>query len=138
MDQGAGSQPRNYRHSTTSRRTLRRVTPSLVERPRSIPRLRDIWVPISTPSANHFPRLYILGVEDLFQTRDRIIRVEHGGSRSRLISWRIWRDATESWQFQQESSNEQTFSLILSDFSPLPLRPIAEGEQSTFFWLNHN
>jgi hypothetical protein len=59
--------------------------------------------------------------------------VEHGGSRSRLISWRIWRDAEESWQFQQEFSNEQIFSLITSSFSLLPLRPVVEGEQSTFF-----
>jgi hypothetical protein len=72
-------------------------------------------------------------VEDLFQIGDRIIRVEHGGSRSRLICWRIWRDAGGSWQFQQESSDEQIFSLFSSDFSPVPLRPVAEGEQSTFF-----
>jgi hypothetical protein len=69
----------------------------------------------------------------MFQIGGRIIRVEHGGSRSRLICWRIWRDARESWQFQHESSDEQVFSLIPSDFSPLPLRPVAEGEQSTFF-----
>ncbi|CAK9879423.1 unnamed protein product [Sphagnum jensenii] len=133
MDQEAGSQPRDYRQSTISQRTLRRVTPSLAERLRSIPRLGDIWVPKSAPIANHFPKLYIPGVEDLFQIGDRIIRVEHGGSRSRLICWRIWRDARESWQFQQESSDEQIFSLIPFDFSPLPLRPVAEGEQSTFF-----
>ncbi|CAK9256857.1 unnamed protein product [Sphagnum jensenii] len=133
MDQEARSQPRDYRHNTISQRTLRRVTPSLAERLRSILRLRDIWVPKSAPTANHFPRLYILGVEDLFQIGDRIIRVEHGGSRSRLICWQIWCDAGESWQFQQESSDEQIFSLIPSDFSPLPLRPVAEGEQSTFF-----
>jgi hypothetical protein len=72
-------------------------------------------------------------VEDLFQTGDRIIRVEHGGSRSRLIYWRIWRDVGESWLFQQKSSDEQKISLISSNFSPLPLRPVAEGEQSTFF-----
>ncbi len=49
-------------------------------------RLGDIWVPKSPVSPNHFPRLYIPGVEDLFEVGDRIIRVEHGGSRSRLIS----------------------------------------------------
>jgi len=54
-----------------------------------VPRLGDIWIPKSTPSANHFPRFYIPGVEDLFQTGDRIVRVEHGGSRSRMISWKI-------------------------------------------------
>jgi hypothetical protein len=109
------------------------VTLSVAERLQSIPRVGDIWVPKSASTANHFPRLYIPGVEDLFQTGDRIIKVEHGGSRSRLICWRIWRDAGESWQFQQESSDEQIFSLIPSNFSPLPLRPVAKSEQSTFF-----
>ncbi len=69
----------------------------------------------------------------MFQPGDRIIRIEHGGSRSRLICWRIWHDAEDSWQFQQESSDEQIFSLISSNFSHLPLKPIAEGEQSAFF-----
>jgi hypothetical protein len=72
-------------------------------------------------------------VEDLFQTGDRIIRIEHGGLRSRLICWRIWHDAEDSWQFQQESSDEQIFSVISSNFSPLHLKPVTEGEQSTFF-----
>ncbi len=118
-------------HNITTPRTLRRVTPSCAERQRSIPRLGDIWVPKSILSANHFPKLYIPGVEDLFQIGDQIIRMEHGGSRSRLISWRIWHDVGESWRFQQESSDEHIFSTFPSNF--LPLRPVAEGEQSTFF-----
>jgi hypothetical protein len=90
----------------TSRRTLHRVTPSLSEELRSIPRVDDIWVPKSMPTANHFPRLFIPGVEDLFQSEDRIIRIEHEGSRSRLICWRVWRNAADCWQFQLESSDE--------------------------------
>jgi hypothetical protein len=132
MDRVDGSQPRDCNTNTTSRRTLRRVTPSVAESLRSIPRVGDIWVPKSTPTANHFPRIYIPGVEDLFQTGDRVIRIEHGGSRSRLICWRIWHDG-DSWKFQLESSDEQAFSRIPSNFSALPLRPVAEGEQSTFF-----
>ncbi len=95
-----------------------------------MPRLGDIWIPKSTHSANHFPRLYIPGVEDLFQTGDRIVRVEHGGSRSRMISWRIWRDVGARWQFQQEFTDEQNFSLIPSNFAPLIL--VAEGVQAEF------
>jgi hypothetical protein len=95
-----------------------------------VPRLGDIWIPKSTPSANHFPRLYIPRVEDLFQAGDRIIRVEHGGTRSRMISWRIWHGVGAQWQFQQESTDEQTFSLIPSTF--IPLIPVAEGVQSEF------
>jgi hypothetical protein len=96
MDQGAGYQPRTCNTNTSSQRTLHRVTPSVAERLQSISRVGDIWVPKSTPTANHFPRLYIPGVEDMFQTGDQIIRVEHGGSQSRLICWWIWRNAGES------------------------------------------
>jgi len=104
--------------------------PLFAERQCSVPRLGDIWVPKSAVSTNHFTRFYIPSVEDLFQIRDHLVRVEHGGSRSRVISWRIWRDSEGKWQFQQESTDEQSFSIFPSNFAPL--RPIAEGDQSKF------
>ncbi len=130
MEQGGGYRPPNYRPTFTSPPTLRRVTAEFAERQCNLPRLGDIWIPKSAVSPNHFSRFYIPGVEDLFQTRDRIVRVEHGGSRSRLISWRIWRDVGEMWQFQQESTDEQNFSIFPSNFAPLNL--VAEGTQSEF------
>jgi hypothetical protein len=54
-----------------------------------------------------------------------------------MICWRVWRDAGDSWQFQLESSDEQAFSLIPSNFSALPLRPVYEGEQATFHGRNN-
>ncbi len=93
-------------------------------------RLGDIWIPKSTPSANHFPKLYIPGVEDLFQVGDHIVRVEHSGTRSRLISWRVWLDASSKWQFQLESTDEQYFSILPLEFEPLAL--VAKGAQSEF------
>jgi hypothetical protein len=95
-----------------------------------VPRLGDIWIPKSLVSPNHFPRFYIPGVEDLFQTGDRVVRVEHAGSRSHFISWRVWHDPEAKWQFQQESTNEQCFSTFPSNFEPL--KPVAEGVQSEF------
>jgi hypothetical protein len=92
--------------------------------------LGDIWIPKSPALLNHFPRFYIPGVEDLFQVGDRIIRVEHAGSRSCLISWRAWRDLESKWQFQQESTDEQCFSIFPSNFEPLI--PVAEGAQPEF------
>jgi hypothetical protein len=74
--------------------------------------------------------LYIPGVEDLFQEGDRLLRVKHGGSRSRLISWKIWRNQEEEWRFQQESADEQNFTIVPSTFEPL--KPIIEGAQSEF------
>ncbi len=75
-------------------------------------------------------RLYIPGVEDLFQEGDRLLRVEHGGSRSRLISWRIWRNREGGWRFQQESTDEQKFTTVPSTIEPL--KPIMEGAQPEF------
>jgi len=100
------------------------------ERQRGIPRLGDIWIPKTAVSPNHFVRLYIPGVEDLFQEGDHLLRVEHGGSRSCLISWRIWRSHEGEWRFQQESSDEQHFSTFASNVSPLT--PVVEGVQSEF------
>jgi len=106
MEQGAGYRPQNYRPIFTSPPTLRKVTPEFVEKQCSVLRLGDIWIPKSAVSPNHFVKLYIPGVEDLFQEGDRLLQVEHGGSRSRLISWRIWRSQEGRWRFQQESTNE--------------------------------
>jgi hypothetical protein len=69
-------------------------------------------------------------VEDLFQAGDRLIRVEHSGSKSHLISWRIWRTLEGEWKFQQESTDEQKFATVPVVFPPL--RPIHEGTQAEF------
>jgi len=99
MEQEGGRRLHTCRPNSTSPPILRRISPMFAERQRGIPKLGDIWVPKTAVSPNHFVRLYILGVEDLFQEGDRLLRVEHGGSRSRLISWRIWRSQEGEWRF---------------------------------------
>jgi hypothetical protein len=130
MEQRGGHGPQNFRTGPNSPPTLRRVAPELVERQCSVPRLGDIWIPRSEVSSNHFVRLYIHGVENLFQEGDRLLRVEHSGSRSRLISWRVWLGRDGQWRFQQQSTDEQRFSALPSNFEPL--RPVYEGAQSKF------
>jgi hypothetical protein len=56
--------------------------------------------------------------------------VEHSGSSFRLISWRIWRNQEARWKFQQESTDEQSFSTFPSDF--IPLKAVAKGDQFEF------
>jgi hypothetical protein len=106
MEQKDGCPSHSYRRNTTTPHTLRRVTPIFAERQHSVPRLGDIWIPKSPVSPNHFARFYIPGVEDLFKAGDHLVRVEHARSRSRFISWRVWRDPESKWQFQQESTYE--------------------------------
>jgi hypothetical protein len=79
MEQGDGGRPQSYRDNITTFHTLRRISPSFRERQRSVPRIRDIWIPKFVASPNHFTRLYILGVEDLFQIGDHLLRVGHYG-----------------------------------------------------------
>jgi hypothetical protein len=66
MEQEGGRRHQYYRHNTTTPHTLRRVMPLFAERQRSVPRLGDIWIPKLVISPNHFVRIYIPGVEDLF------------------------------------------------------------------------
>jgi hypothetical protein len=120
-----GHRPQTYRTTFTSPPILRKIAPSHAERQRALPRLGDIWIHKSAVSPNHFVRLYIPGVEDLFQEGDRLLRVEHSGSRSRLISWRVWRSKEGEWRFQQESMDEHKFTTVPSIIAPL--KPIAEG-----------
>jgi len=130
MEQGGGHRPRTYRPIFTSPPILHKVAPSYAERQRALPRLGDVWIPKSAMSPNHFVRLYIPSVEDLFKEGDRLLRVEHGGSRSRFINWKVWQSQEGEWRFQQESTDEQNFTTIPSTIAPL--KPIAEGAQSEF------
>jgi hypothetical protein len=46
----------------------------------------------------------------------------------------MWRNQEEEWQFQQESTDEQSFSTIAFNVTPLSL--VAKGIQSEFTeWL---
>ncbi len=107
MESVDGHVPQNSSLVSISLPTLRRVNPESAERQSSIPRVGDVWIPRSEISPNHFIRLYVPGVEDLFADGDRLIRIEHSGFRSRIISWGVWRNKAGGWRFQQQSSDEQ-------------------------------
>jgi hypothetical protein len=130
MEQGVGNQPSSYRGNITIPHTLHKISPSISERQNITPRIGDIWIPPRCVSPNHFVRLYIPSVEDLFQIGDQVIRLEHLGSRFRILSWKIWWDAEQRLQYQLKSIDEQTFSTLPSNI--MLLRPVMEGDQSEF------
>ncbi len=125
-----GLRHRNSSPVSISLPTLRSVDPEIAKRQSSVPRVGDLWIPSSEVSPNHFVRLYVPGVEDLFAEGDRLVRIKHSGCRFRIISWRIWRKKTGRWRFQLQSSDEQRFSTFPSNFEPLS--PVHEGTQSEF------
>ncbi|CAK9235291.1 unnamed protein product [Sphagnum troendelagicum] len=130
MEPEDGHAPQSSSPVIISLPTLRRVDPEFAERQTSVPRVGDVWIPRSEVSPNHFVRLYVPGVEDLFAEGDRLVRIEHSGSRSHVISWGIWQNKAGGWRFQQQSSDEQRFSTFPSNFEPLA--PVHEGTQSEF------
>jgi len=107
MESEGGHSPQNSNPVSISLPTLCRVNPEFVERQSSIPRVGDVWIPRSEISPNHFIRLYVPDVEDLFAEGDRLVQIEHSGSQSRVISWGIWRNRAGGWRFQQMSLDEQ-------------------------------
>jgi len=86
MEQEDGGQLQSYIGNITTPHTLRRASLSILERQRNVPRVGDIWIPKLLASPNHFIRLYIPSVEDLFQNGNHLFKVEHYGSKSYIIS----------------------------------------------------
>jgi hypothetical protein len=95
-----------------------------------VPRLCDVWIPFSPIFPNHFIRFFILEVEDLFMARDRILKVENSGMRSRLISLKEFGDEHFGIQWQMDFADEQIFTLLPSEV--VILDPVVEGRQGDF------
>jgi hypothetical protein len=77
MESEDGHSPQSSSPASISLPTLRRVNPEFAERQSSIPRVGDVWIPRSEISPNHFIRLHVPDVEDLFAKGDRLVRIEH-------------------------------------------------------------
>jgi len=64
-------------------------------------------------------------MEDLFLVRDRILKVENFGLRSRLISWRAFNDEHFGIRWQMEYVDKQIFTRLPSEV--VILDSLAEG-----------
>jgi hypothetical protein len=82
MEQEDGFQMQDFQNNIILRPTLHRVSTHRSERQRQMSRIGDIWIPFSPVSPNHFNNFFILGVENLFQAKDQILRVENCRVRS--------------------------------------------------------
>ncbi len=66
----------------------------------------DIWILFSHVFANHFNKFCIPRVEDLFQTRDWVMKVENSRRKSCLISWRAFDDDNFGIRWQMDPIDE--------------------------------
>jgi len=111
MEQEDGFRAQDSKGNIILPPTLCRVSTHKLERQRQVLRLGDVWIPFSLVSLNHFIRFFISRMEDLFRARDRILKVENLGIRSRLISWRAFDDENFGIRWQMDSIDEQTFTV---------------------------
>jgi hypothetical protein len=114
IEQEDGFQAQDFKNNIILPPTLCGVSTHRSERQRQVLQIGDVWIPFSPVSPNHFIKFFILGIEDLFWTRDQILKVENFGARSKLISWRAFHDDHFGIQWQMDSTDEQTFTLLPS------------------------
>jgi hypothetical protein len=70
--------------------TFPNVVVSRFEERSEVFKVGDIWISKAYASPNYFIRFFILGIENLLQERDKILKVEVGGNMSRFISWKSY------------------------------------------------
>jgi hypothetical protein len=49
----------------------------------------DIWIPGSLKTNQHYVRFYLLAMENMFRIRDIMVKVEHYGTISRMLTWTL-------------------------------------------------
>jgi hypothetical protein len=59
-----------------------------IENGKLTPRLGNICIPIDLILEHHI-KFYVLGMEKLFRIGDRIIKVKHSKTMSKLLNWKL-------------------------------------------------
>jgi hypothetical protein len=60
-----------------------------IENEKHPPYAGDIWVFTLLVDSDRCVRIFMLGMEKLFQLGDKLVRVEHVGVISRLLNWKL-------------------------------------------------
>ncbi len=76
MDQEADKLQRKFNTSSISQLALYNDSRFIFLRIEKLPKVGDIWVPHYAKSLDHFTCFFLPSIEILFQTRDKIFRVE--------------------------------------------------------------
>ncbi len=74
---------------------------------RSLCMLKNVWVPTLPIDQSRF--FFILGMQDLITPKDRIVRIEHVGVISKLLSWILKVDHAKVRKWVMESEDHVEF-----------------------------
>lgn len=86
-------------------------------------RLGNIWILASQETEQHYVGFYLLGMKNMFRIGDKVVKVEHFGTISRMLSWRlnkksIWvRDNLGNIDFSLNFDKEKAISGLYMECS---------------------
>jgi hypothetical protein len=127
MEQTTSTKVKRCSNSSTSSCILHKSTRIVSNGAKEVPRVGNIWISSSAKSLDHFTRFFIPRIEVLFQSGDKILKVEAFGLSSRLVCWKLWQNVELQQAWQLDSSYAQTFSPLPIIFQDLI--PVTEGDQ---------
>jgi len=84
----------------------------LHEKSESIPRVGDLWIPITTVLLHHKIRFFPSRIEGLFIVGNKVVRVEHIVEKSRILVWRLGKDSKGEWMWNYEHEDKMHYSLV--------------------------
>jgi len=111
MNNRSGEHVHNFSSNYISPPILHKDDGYVIVRTTRLPRIRDIWILHCVAFSNHFIQFFIPRIEALFQAGDKLVKVETPGLTSHIVSWRLCEDNNRQFQWQLNSTNEQTFSI---------------------------
>jgi hypothetical protein len=68
------------------------LTIEIHEKNELIPKVGDLWIPITTISLHHRIRFFLSGIEGLFVVGNKVVRVEHKVEKSRNLVCKLGKD----------------------------------------------
>jgi hypothetical protein len=91
----------------------------------AIPKVSDIWVPHATTSKHHYVKIFILGIEDMFEIKEKLTRVELTSCQSKLSCWSDDRhfEGEIKWNFEHKDGT--SFSFIPTNVGSMEIDGIA-------------
>jgi hypothetical protein len=106
MELENGSTFHNSNASFSSLFAFPNIDVSRFEKKSEIPKVGDIWIPKAYVSFDCFIKIFIPRIEKLFKVRNRILKVDIGGSTFILKTWRLCLKLDQGLKWQLESADE--------------------------------
>jgi hypothetical protein len=78
------------------------LTIELHESVEVVPRIRDLWLHAANVSPHHIIKFFFLGIDVLFNAKDKIVRVKLAKVEIKVLAWRLGKKSDKDWLWNVE------------------------------------